>query len=91
MIEGNPEDPLRGLLEVDPGAHEFVINIMAADETGMFPGVGDSRARRMHWTGLAVDEDAAIAAAWVAWHEKYGPDKPDSVVSAHRRDYPDPN
>lgn len=84
MIDADPEDTLRGPSKIDPGAREFAIDIMAADETGMFPGVGDPTARRMHWTGLAVDEDAAIAATWAAWHEKYGPEKPSNAVTATR-------
>jgi len=86
VIDGDPEDALRGVLKVDPGAgvREFIIDIMAADETGMYPGVGNPKARRMHWSGLAVDEDAATVAAWAAWHEKYGPEKPSNAVTATR-------
>ncbi len=81
----DPQEALRAHLKVDPEAEpvaEWAIDIMAADEqTGDYSGVGDPRSRRIHWTGPAADPDAARAAAWAAWHQKYGPDEPSDAVT----------
>jgi len=87
----DPEVALKALLKVDPderAVREWIVDIMAADESGDYPGVGDPKARRMHWTGPAADKDAAEATAWAAWHEKYGPDKPRGAVTGTKKPPP---